>query len=154
MTAPAIPVTPPGNTPAEPVGRVVMFVVNSVIHDSRVLREASTLREAGWEVTIVGQLPSGATDLPARETHRGLTIIRVARPTGWRLGWRHRMALLRYPWRARGEFATAMRDDLRRGGRGVPRLARRLAMLVVGAPWVAYRVVDRYAVGDRLPTPR
>lgn len=150
---PALP-TPAEVTSGDRVGRVVMFVVNAVIHDSRVLREATTLRDAGWDVTIVGQLPAGATDLPARETYKGLTIIRVARPTGWRTGWRHRMALLRYPWRARGEVAVAMRGDLRQGGRGVPRLAGRLAMLVVGSPWVAYRIVDRYAAGDRLPTPR
>lgn len=152
MTAPVAPAVPPP-TPVEPVGRVAMFVTNTVTHDSRVLREATTLRDAGWEVTIVGRLPSGDPDLAAREVHRGLTIIRVPQPIGWLTDWRGRVALLRYPWRGRREIAAGLRRDLRGGGPGLARFARRLASLVVGLPWLGYRLIDNYALGDRLPTP-
>src|SRR6185295_19845709 len=123
MTAPVAPVVPPPSS-AEPVGRVVMFVTNTVTHDSRVLREATTLREAGWEVTIVGRLPSGEPDLAAREEHLGLSIIRVPQPIGWLTAWRHRVALLRYPWRGRQEIAASLRRDIRGGGRGFASVAR------------------------------
>ncbi len=151
MTAPVAPAVPPPSS-GEPVGRVVMFVTNTVTHDSRVLREATTLRHAGWEVTIVGRLPSG--DLAAREMHQGLSIIRVPQPIGWLTAWRQRVAFLRYPWRSRQEIAAGMRRDLRGGGRGMARVARRVVSLVVGLPWLAYRLLDRYVLGDRLPTPR
>src|SRR6185312_2774009 len=112
MTAPVAPVVPPPSS-AEPVGRVVMFVTNTVTHDSRVLREATTLRDAGWEVTIVGRLPSGDPDLAARQMHQGLSIIRVPQPIGWLTAWRQRVAFLRYPWRGRREIAAGMLRDLR-----------------------------------------
>ena len=154
MTGPAAPAAPPTATSPEPVGRVVMFVTNTVTHDSRVLREASTLRDAGWEVTIVGRLPAGERDLAVREEHRGLSIIRVPQPIGWLTAWRHRIALLRYPWRGRQEIAASLRRDIRGGGRGLLRVAGRVVGLVVGLPWLGYRLIDRYAFGDRLPTPR
>jgi glycosyltransferase involved in cell wall biosynthesis len=140
--------------PPSPVGRVVMFVMNTVTHDSRVIREATTLRDAGWQVTIVGRLPSAPTDVAASEEHDGVPIVRVPQPTGWRDEWRLRMTLLRYPWRARGAVAAGLRGDVRRGARGGPAIVGRVAGLVVAVPWLGYRLVDRYALGDRLPTPR
>jgi glycosyltransferase involved in cell wall biosynthesis len=137
-----------------PIGRVVMFVMNTVTHDSRVLREATTLRDAGWWVTIVGRLPSSATDVAPHETYQGLTIVRVPQSVAWRVGWRQRMSLLRYPWRGRDVIAASLRRDLIRGRAGLPSFAGRLAGLVVSLPWVGYRLVDQYAFGDRLPTPR
>jgi glycosyltransferase involved in cell wall biosynthesis len=137
-----------------PVGRVVMFVMNTVTHDSRVIREATTLRDAGWLVTIVGRLPSAPTDVAAGEEHDGVPIVRVPQPTIWRDEWRLRMTLLRYPWRARGAVVAGLRGDVKRGVRGGPAIAGRVAGLVVGVPWLGYRLADRYALGDRLPTPR
>jgi glycosyltransferase involved in cell wall biosynthesis len=134
--------------------RVVMFVTNTVTHDSRVLREAVTLRDAGWDVTIVGRRTTEIPDMPERERYRGLEIIRVAQPIGWRVAWRHRMTLLRAPWRARGEMAEALRRDAGRGVRGIPGIATRIAGMIAGIPWLGYRAVDHFALGDRLPTPR
>lgn len=60
--------------------RVVMFVMNTVEYDRRVLREASSLATAGYEVTVIGLRPDEA--LPAREDRpEGFTIKRV--PVAW-----------------------------------------------------------------------
>jgi glycosyltransferase involved in cell wall biosynthesis len=45
--------------------RVVMYVQNDVVRDSRVLREASTLAEAGHVVTILGRASSARTAVPS-----------------------------------------------------------------------------------------
>ena len=60
--------------------RVVMFVMNTVEYDRRVLREAATLASAGYEVTVIGLRPDD--ELPAREDRpEGFTIKRV--PVPW-----------------------------------------------------------------------
>ena len=66
------------------MARVVMFVVNDVRRDARVLREASTLAAAGHTVTVVGR-PSGAFAGPAEwEARDGFEIVRVPVPGAWR----------------------------------------------------------------------
>ena len=132
---------------------VVMFVLNSVENDSRVLREAASLRDAGWTVSIVGRLGGDAPHLGARESRDGFEILRVPMPMAWRESWRHRIALLRAPWRARGEIGEAMRRDAGAGGAGLARIGGRTAALIAGLPWVGYRAVDHFALGDRLPSP-
>ena len=88
--------------------RVVMYVLNDVTRDSRVLREAATLAAAGHEVTIMAT-PLGADVASAGEPAppAGVTIRRVAIPTGvpwWvtsvRAPWRLALpgALLLLPW--------------------------------------------------------
>jgi glycosyltransferase involved in cell wall biosynthesis len=62
-------------------GHVAMLVRNRYTHDSRVEKEASTLVEAGYRVTIVADAADG---LPAREWRDGAEVIRVAR-TGPRI---------------------------------------------------------------------
>ena len=57
-------------------GHVAMLVRNRYTHDSRVEKEASTLVEAGYRVTIVADAADG---LPAREWRGGAEVIRVAR---------------------------------------------------------------------------
>jgi glycosyltransferase involved in cell wall biosynthesis len=78
--------------------RVVMYVLNDVTHDSRVLREAATLGAAGHAVTVVGT--TRAPDEPAgsRELRDGFTIVRVPIPRPDRTA----IELIRAPWRARG----------------------------------------------------
>jgi glycosyltransferase involved in cell wall biosynthesis len=62
------------------MARIVMFVLNDVRRDARVLREAATLAAAGHEVTIVGR-PSDTTDVaPDRERRGDVTIVRVPVP--------------------------------------------------------------------------
>ena len=76
--------------------RVVMYVLNDVTRDSRVLREAGTLAAAGYEVTIMAT-PLAADVAPDGEPMqpRGVSIRRIAIPTGspW---W---VTAVRAPWR-------------------------------------------------------
>ena len=56
--------------------RAVLLVRNTCRHDSRVLREARTLREAGWEVQLIGVV---STEDPEREIELGgLRVRRLA----------------------------------------------------------------------------
>lgn len=55
---------------------VVMLVLNDVVHDGRVRREASALAAAGWRVLVVGTQRATGT-LPASECVDGYTIRRV-----------------------------------------------------------------------------
>ena len=131
-----------------------MYVTNSVTHDSRVLREAATLRDAGWKVTIVGRLTSGSPAGARHEIHHDIDIIRVTQPIRWRDTWRPRMSLLRSPWRARGMIAASMRRDAGRGGRGWSSIGGRVVGIIASMPWLGYRAVDHFFLGDRLPAPR
>jgi glycosyltransferase involved in cell wall biosynthesis len=56
--------------------RIVMLVRNAYTHDTRVEKEARTLTDAGFEVTIVADAAPG---LPERETRDRSTVIRVPR---------------------------------------------------------------------------
>ena len=77
---------PPISASQSPVGlRVVMVVANDVTRDSRVLREAAALAEAGHRVTVLG-IMTARTDAPAMELRDGFVIRRLpfrARPPGW-----------------------------------------------------------------------
>ncbi len=54
-----------------------MLVRNPYTHDTRVEKEARTLRDAGYDVTVVAE---AADDLPLREARDGIGIVRVPRP--------------------------------------------------------------------------
>jgi len=71
-----------------------MFVRNDVLVDARVLKEAGSLRDAGYDVTIIGISRPGAPREVEREPRDGFTILRVPLPR-WRRWWRW----LRAPWR-------------------------------------------------------
>lgn len=62
-----------------------MLVRNPFTHDSRVEKEARTLRDAGYAVTVVCEARDG---LPLIEERDGVTVRRVARPTTQLLGLR------------------------------------------------------------------
>lgn len=51
-----------------------MFVINGVVADTRVVKEAATLAEAGHEVTVLGMREGSQ---PAREDFQGFAIVRV-----------------------------------------------------------------------------
>lgn len=55
---------------------ICMIVHNDITNDSRVKREAATLTNQGWQVTIVCIVLENK-DLPAIETVNGYTIVRV-----------------------------------------------------------------------------
>ncbi len=56
--------------------RVCMFVINTVAADARVIKEASTLVEAGHEVTVVAMREGNQ---PRRDTLEGFAVLRVRR---------------------------------------------------------------------------
>ena len=71
------------------MGRVVMFVLNDVRWDVRVQREATTLAEAGYEVTIIGRPTDPLATVLERERWNGVEIVRVPVPgrfRRWMLG--------------------------------------------------------------------
>lgn len=57
--------------------RVTMLVRNRFTHDSRVEKEARTLTDAGYQVSVVAEAADG---LPLREQRDGYDIVRVRRP--------------------------------------------------------------------------
>ncbi|MFB3879880.1 MAG: glycosyltransferase family 4 protein [Armatimonadota bacterium] len=62
---------------ATPKRRVTMFVYNTMAHDARVRKEARTLAEAGYDVTVLAVLDPGVT--PREERVHGFTILRLSR---------------------------------------------------------------------------
>ncbi len=66
------------------MARVVMFVTNDVRWDARVQREARTLAQAGYVVTVVGRPSDPAATDAERETMDGFSILRVPIPGGFR----------------------------------------------------------------------
>ncbi len=58
---------------------VVMLLRNPYTHDSRVEKEAATLRAGGYRVTIVADAADG---LPEHEERDGATVIRISRRAG------------------------------------------------------------------------
>ncbi|HET9436061.1 MAG TPA: glycosyltransferase [Candidatus Limnocylindrales bacterium] len=66
------------------MARVVMFVLNDVRRDARVLREAATLVSAGHEVTVIGRPTDTASIVEERETRDGFEIRRVPVPGRFR----------------------------------------------------------------------
>jgi glycosyltransferase involved in cell wall biosynthesis len=110
-----------------------MFVFNDCTMDTRVLREAATLQQAGHTVTIMAR----PRDLLATEGNRetldsGVDLIRVPVPQKWRL----RLSMARYPWRSWWRIRLRVIRDLRRPPMGwieIPAVGL-LALLLL--PWV------------------
>jgi len=60
-----------------PMRRVCMFVYNSMLHDARVRKEARTLTQAGYDVTVLAVHDPGRTQ--RREEVDGFHIVRLSR---------------------------------------------------------------------------
>ncbi len=113
------------------MSRIVMYVYNDMRSDSRVLREARSLAEAGHTVTVMARPTDPASAVGDRETRAGFEIIRVPVPGGWRLWW----TLARYPWRTRGELLGRIRGSTRRLPSDAGGLLAALGLLVVAGLW-------------------
>ena len=88
-----------------------MFVMNPVTYDSRVLREAATLADAGHEVTVMGTTPEPGGTLEAERVD-GFTVIRVPRPIGWLDAWRRTIVS---PWSLRRRSVGRITSGVREG---------------------------------------
>lgn len=103
--------------------RICMFVYNNCTTDSRVRKEAVTLRDAGHDVRVVAVLDR-TTRL--QEVREGIQITRIdRRPLHYRLLWwyRGRRRLLRLGWTKTKRGARARVLRTRRRARRVLRLA-------------------------------
>ena len=115
------------------MSRVVMFVFNDCTMDTRVLREAATLQEAGHRVTIMARPRDVRATEGERETlPNGVEIARVPLPQGWRRWY----ILVRYPWRARGWIRFRLGYDLRRPPIGWIEAVGIAVAIIVGIPWI------------------
>jgi glycosyltransferase involved in cell wall biosynthesis len=113
-----------------------MFVYNDVSRDSRVLREARSLVEAGHQVTIVGKPRSTDERSVTRTEGDGFTILLVPPPHVWRT-WLQRY---RKPWRMRGLIARRFVYWLGRGPAGWVRAVAYVGVAIAMAAWTIIRL--------------
>ncbi len=114
--------------------RVVMYVQNDVVHDSRVRREAESLAAVGHEVTVIGISRGHETEV-TREAAGSYSIIRIP----WRRGTAWWVTLARGPWAL---VPLALRSAWRSalsGPRAWPRSFATLAFVVLVSPWIVVR---------------
>jgi glycosyltransferase involved in cell wall biosynthesis len=74
--------TGPGDQVPAARGRVVMLVRNTVEYDTRVRKEARSLRADGWDVHVIGTKPSGGAEyleMDGVPVHRPLLVWRYFR---------------------------------------------------------------------------
>jgi glycosyltransferase involved in cell wall biosynthesis len=102
-----------GGTRPAPL-RVAMFVYNDVTRDSRVLREAKSLADAGLRVTVIGRPRSPDERAITRQARDGFEIVLVPMPHAWRRWWYR----FRKPWHMRGLIVRRFTYHLRRGPAG------------------------------------
>ncbi|MBI3747948.1 MAG: glycosyltransferase [Chloroflexi bacterium] len=93
--------------------RVVMFVYNDVSRDSRVLREAKSLADAGHRVTIMGRPHPNQHEI-TRQQRDGFEIVLVPIPHEWRTWWYR----YRKPWHMYGLVRRRFLHHLGRGPAG------------------------------------
>jgi glycosyltransferase involved in cell wall biosynthesis len=112
--------------------RVVLYVMNDLAHDSRVIREARSLAEVGHRVTVM--TTSSAEPTGAHVAGDGFEIIRIAVPRRWPI-W---FVWLKHPWRLGGRALAEARGAIRRPDRTVHAVAFS-ALAIVSLPWIVVR---------------
>ena len=108
--------------------KVVMFVMNDLSHDARVIREARSLAAAGHGVTVVTTTSGPGQAGGTREARDGFEVIHVAVPRRWPLWY----TWLKHPWRL-GRRAV---DELRHGARRLPQALAFGLLALVSVPWM------------------
>lgn len=107
--------------------RVVMFVYNDVSRDSRVLREAGSLADAGHQVTVIGRPKSPDERQITSQQRDGFEITLVPMPHEWRRWWYR----FRKPWHMRGLIQRRFLHHLGRGPSGWIRAVAYLGVAVL-----------------------
>ena len=107
-----------------------MFVFNDCRTDSRVLREAGSLADAGHDVTIIARPTDATSAVGEREERDGFVILRVPIPPGHRLF----RLWLRYPWRITNWAIPRARRGFARMPRGLLDIAVAGVAVLASAP--------------------
>ncbi len=113
---------------------VVIFVMNDLSHDARVIREARSLAAAGHRVTAIATTSGPGQRSGSREQRGDFEVVHVAVPRRWPLWY----VWLKHPWRI-GRRAA---DEIRSATRNVRRLPQVLAftlLWLVSLPWMVVR---------------
>lgn len=131
-----------------PPRSVTMFVYNDCRRDVRVLKEAASLRDAGYVVNLVGLAPAPSTGY-RRETREGFPILLVPRPQRAR----RQIDLARRPWRHRHRLKRWVKRGLLAPPGGWARVPVAAVGVGLASPWLLYRALDHYVLGDRAPSP-
>jgi glycosyltransferase involved in cell wall biosynthesis len=113
---------------------VVIYVMNDLSHDARVIREARSLAAAGHEVTVIATTSGPDQSSGSRESRGDFAVIHVAVPRRYPL-W---FVWLKHPWRVGRRAVGELRGLRRRPARGPQALAL-AALAVVSIPWMAIR---------------
>jgi glycosyltransferase involved in cell wall biosynthesis len=127
------------------MSRIAMFVFNDATHDSRVLREAQTLRASGHDVTLVAMTRQASSKVVERGVVDGIDLIRVPVPRGWRRTW----TWVRWPWLVYRRAARALPRSIAAGPRGWSRAALIIAVVFLCAPWLVIRGAFYVALSPR-----
>ena len=115
--------------------KIVMYVLNDMTRDSRVIREASTLAGAGHQVTVMATTRSRDEPSGTREARDGFEIIHVALPPGRPLI----VTWIRRPWRLFRWAALRWLGALRGGPEKWPIALAVMLGSVLSVPWVVVR---------------
>lgn len=112
-----------------------MYVLNDMANDSRVIREATTLGQAGHAVTVMAT--SGGTDarVVSREIRDGYDVVHVPLPAGRPLV----VTWIRRPWRLFRWAALRWLVAVRAGPTRWPIALAVMVGTVVTLPWIVIR---------------
>jgi glycosyltransferase involved in cell wall biosynthesis len=113
---------------------VVLYVMNDLSHDARVIREARSLAAAGHHVTAMATTSGPDQSSGIRESRDGFEVIHVAVPRRWPLWY----VWLKHPWRIGRRAVDELRGIRRRPDR-LPQVLGVAALAVVSIPWMAIR---------------
>ena len=114
---------------------VVVFVMNDLSHDARVIREARSLAAAGHRVTAIATTSGPEQRSGSRETRGDFEVVHVAVPRRWPLWY----VWLKHPWRIGRRAAGEIRSVTRNVRRLPPALALTL-LAIVSIPWMIIRL--------------
>ena len=87
--------------------RIVMLLDNPFMPDLRVLREARTLAQAGYQITIIAW-DRDQKERPRMENYDGIQVIRIPVKSGRQMGFRQIWFFSKFAWQA---FKLVMRGE-------------------------------------------
>ena len=113
---------------------VVLYVMNDLSHDARVIREAQTLGAAGHRVTVIATTTGPEEPSGSRESRTGFDVVHVAVPRRWPLWY----VWLKHPWRLARRAADELHGVVRRPKR-LPQTLVLAALSLLSLPWMVVR---------------